>query len=389
MGYIKKNRKIAYCIPSLALQGGMERVLTVKANYLADIVGYDVYIIVTDDKDKQPFYALSEKVNLINLEVGFGELWKYSFFKRVFVYLRKQQLYKARLTKALKKIRPDITDTLMRREINFINSINDGSIKIGEIHNNRHNYRNFEEGNTNFLKQIFANFWMKSLISKIRKLRCFVVLSSEDKNNWTELSNVHVINNPISIQSDITTNLEAKNVIAVGRYTYQKGFDLLLQAWIKVQSRHSDWNLYIYGAGDKTAFIKQCNTLGINNSCHLESATSDIISKYLNSSVFVLSSRFEGFPMVLPEAMSVGLPCVAFTCPCGTKDIIKDGEDGLWVKNGDINMLADKICYLIEHPIFRKNIGQNAYRNIQRLCLKNIMKQWIDLFDKLMDNKYH
>ena len=378
------KRRIAYCIPSLATHGGMERVLTLKANYLADIAGYDVYIIVTDDKDKQPFYSLSAKVNLINLEVNFGELWKYSFFKRVFVYIRKQQLYKVRLTKALKNIRPDITDSLMRREINFINDIQDGSIKIGELHNNRHNYRNFEEGETNALKEIFAKYWMNSLIRKIRKLRCFIVLSTEDKYNWSELDNVEVINNPISIQSNVTAGVNSKNVIAVGRYTYQKGFDILLQAWKTVENRYPDWNLYIYGGGDRIPYQRKCDELEINNSCHLEPATSDIISKYLNSSIFVLSSRFEGFPMVLPEAMSLGLPCVAFTCPCGTKDIIKDGEDGLWVKNGDVDMLANKICYLIEYPDIRKQMGKQALLNIRRLQLDNIMKQWLTLFDDLL-----
>lgn len=382
-----KQIRIAYCIPSLASHGGMERVLTLKANYLADVVGYDVYVIITDDKDKDTFYQLSDKIHLINLDVNFGSLWKHPFFKRIIVYLRKERLYKIRLTRALMDIRPDITDSLMRREINFINDIKDGSLKIGEIHNNRHNYRNFEKENSNLFKDVFAKFWMNSLIHKIRKLKCFVVLSTEDKNNWNELSNVRVINNPISIKSDMTANLDNKNVIAVGRYAYQKGFDMLLKAWKIVESRHPDWNLFIYGGGDKAPFIKQYEELGIEKSCHLESATSDIISKYLNSSIFVLSSRFEGFPMVLPEAMSVGLPCVAFTCPCGTKDIIKDGEDGLWVRNEDVNMLAEKICYLIENPLIRKAMGGKANYNVQRLRLENIMDQWIELFSELLRDR--
>ena len=378
------KRRIAYCIPSLATHGGMERVLTLKANYLADVVGYDIYVIVTDDKDKETFYPLSSKVHLINLNVDFGEMWKYSFFKKILVYLKKQHLYKVRLTKVLMDIRADITDSLMRREINFINDIQDGSIKIGELHNNRHNYRNFEERDRNVLKEIFAKYWMNSLIREIRKLRCFIVLSAEDKYNWSELKNVEVINNPISIQSYVTADVNSKNVIAVGRYSYQKGFDLLLQTWKIVENRHPDWNLYIYGGGDRIPYQRKCDELEINNSCHLEPATSDIISKYLNSSIFVLSSRFEGFPMVLPEAMSLGLPCVAFTCPCGTKDIIKDGEDGLWVKNGDVDMLANKICYLIEYPDIRKQMGKQALLNIQRLQLDNIMKQWLTLFDDLL-----
>ena len=376
--------KIAYCIPSLENSGGMERVLTIKANYLVDILNYDVYIIVTEDYSKQPFYKLSKNVHLINLKVNFGDLWNYSFIKRVPIFIKKQRIYKKRLTKALMTIKPDITDTLMRREINFINDINDGSIKIGEIHNNKYHYRNFEKNDINLAKKIFAKYWMWSFHNKIKHLKRFIVLSSEDKENWSGLKNIIVINNPISFQTEKIAKLDNKKVIAVGRYTYQKGFDILIQAWKLVVNRHPYWSLNIYGNGNSQPYMILCKELGLTESCHLKKETNDIINKYLESSIFVLSSRFEGFPMVLPEAMSVGLPCVAFTCPCGTKDIINDGEDGLWVDNGNVKMLADKICYLIENETKRKKMGLNALNNIKRLNLKSIMEQWDSLFNELI-----
>lgn len=378
--------RIAYCTPSLYMAGGMERVLTVKANYLADKVGYDVYIIITEGMDKQPYYQLSSKVHLVNLNIGFDEIYKYNFLKKTFVYLKKQCLFKKKLTDTLMHIHPDITDSLLRRDINFISDIKDGSIKIGEIHNNRNNYRNFEKNDTSFFKNILAKFWMYGLVQKLKRLDRFIVLSTEDKGNWNELKNVEVINNPISFSSDKLSDCNNKNVIAVGRYAYQKGFDLLIEAWKLVHVQHNDWNLYVYGAGNKEPYQTQVSEAKLEDSCHLEGSTSDIISKYNESSIFVLSSRFEGFPMVLPEAMSCGLPCVAFTCPCGTKDIIKDGIDGLWVDNGNIKELADKICYLIENEDIRKGMGHQATINIQRLNLDNIMKQWIDLFNDILKN---
>jgi hypothetical protein len=140
-----KNIKIAYCLPSLYISGGMERVLSIKANYFADILGYEIYIILTDSKDKQPYYPLSSKIHVINLNINFNELWNKPFLQKVLLYFSKQRIYKKELKKCLFEIKPDITISMLLREINFINSIQDGSIKIGEIHVNRSNFRDFKE----------------------------------------------------------------------------------------------------------------------------------------------------------------------------------------------------------------------------------------------------
>ena len=138
-----KPLKIVYCTPALYLAGGVERVLTLKANYFAEHFGYDITIILTDGKGKPFAYPLSDKIKVIHLDINFEELWTCSFLKKIFVYLKKQRIYKRRLTEELMRIRPDITVSMLRREINFINEIKDGSKKVGELHVNRANYRNF------------------------------------------------------------------------------------------------------------------------------------------------------------------------------------------------------------------------------------------------------
>lgn len=377
--------KIVYCTPALYMAGGVERVLTLKANYMADVLGYDITIILTEGKEKPLFYPLSDKIKVINLDVDFEVLWTCSFVKKIFVYLQKQRIFKQRLTAELIRLKPDITVSLLRREINFINDIQDGSRKIGELHVNRANYRNFEAGDTNFIKRLFAKYWMHNLVFHLKRLDCFVVLTEEDKVSWTELSNVEVIPDPLAFDIDQVSPLTNKRVIAVGRYVYQKGFDLLLQAWKKIEQQHSDWELTIYGMGERTPYEQLIDKLQIDrNRCHLNGSTPDIKAEYLNSSLFVFSSRFEGFGMVLIEAMACGLPVVSFDCPCGPKDIVRHNEDGLLVPSGNIDSLAEAMHQMMSDDNLRQRMAKVAINNVQRYKLNEVCQHWQRLFESIV-----
>ena len=379
--------KIVYCTPALYMAGGVERVLTLKANYFAEHFGYDITIILTERKDKPLFYPLSDRIKVINLDINFEELWTCSFVKKVFVYLSKQRIFKKRLTAELMRIRPDITVSLLRRDVNFINDIKDGSKKIGELHVNRANYRNFEEGDANFIKNLFAKFWMRSLVSHLKQLDKFIVLTEEDKASWTELSNVEVIPDPLAFDVAEVSPLKAKRVIAVGRYVYQKGFDLLLQAWAKIEKLFPDWELAIYGMGDRSSYENLAQQLGINmNRCHLNGSTQNIRKEYLESSLFVFSSRFEGFGMVLIEAMACGLPVVSFDCPCGPKDIVSHDEDGLLVPSGDIDKLANAMSQLMDSYELRHQMAKNAICNVRRFQIDEIADRWQLLFEDVLNS---
>lgn len=379
--------KIVYCTPALYMAGGVERVLTLKANYFAEHFGYDITIILTEGKDKPLFYPLSKRIKIVNLDVNFEELWTCSFVKKVFVYLSKQRIFKQRLTAELMRIRPDITVSLLRREVNFINDIKDGSKKIGELHVNRANYRNFEEGDANFIKNLFAKFWMRSLVSHLKQLDKFIVLTEEDKASWTELSNVEVIPDPLAFDIAEVSPMKAKRVIAVGRYVYQKGFDLLLQAWAKIEKHFPDWELAIYGMGDRSPYENLARQLGVDmNRCHLNGSTQNIKKEYLESSLFVFSSRFEGFGMVLIEAMACGLPVVSFDCPCGPKDIVSHDEDGLLVPSGDIDKLANAMSQLMDSYELRHQMAKNAICNVRRFQIDEIADRWQSLFEDVLNS---
>ena len=377
--------KIVYLTPALYMAGGVERVLTLKANYFADQLGYDITIILTDGKEKPFFYPLSDKVRVVNLNINFEELWTCSFAKKIVVYLKKQRLYKKLVRQELMRLHPDITISLLRREINFISDIRDGSRKMGELHVNRANYRNFEAGDANFLKNLFARFWMKSLVRKLKRLDRFVVLTEEDRQAWPELTNVTVIPDPLSFVPTRQSPLTSKRVIAVGRYAYQKGFDLLLQAWSKVEKACPDWQLAVYGMGNRQPYQQLAAELRLDRSrCHLEDSTQDIEQEYCDSSLFVFSSRFEGFGMVLVEAMACGLPVVSFACPCGPKDIVAHGEDGLLVENGNVEQLADALIRLMKDAEARQTMASKAVANVQRFRMEALAGQWKQLFTSIL-----
>ena len=376
--------KIVYCTPALYSAGGVERIVSFKASYFAEHLGHDVTIIVTEGKGRSSFFPLSDQVKVVNLELGFEELWTASFFKKVILYLQKQWKFRRMLRAELMRIRPDFTISMLRREINFITGIHDGSKKIGELHVNRSNYRNFEANDTNLLKKVFARIWMGSLVEKLKKLDRLVVLTEKNKDAWPELSNLVVIPDPLPIQSKTSADVHTKRVITIGRYAYQKGYDMLIRAWAEVEKRFPDWQLSIYGMGDQSSCRQLISDLGVDpQRCLLNGAVSDVCQEYMNSSVFILSSRFEGFGLVLIEAMSCGLPVVSFDCHTGPDEIISDGHDGFLVPANDIHALSKKLMTLMGDEELRRRFSENARLSSRKYDADKIASQWTLLFSQL------
>ena len=381
--------KIVICTPALYSAGGVERVVSVKANYFADILNYDVTIIVTEGKGKESFFYLSDKVNIINFELNFEELWHVTFLKKLFLYLRKQTIYRKLLKKELYRINPNLTISTLRREINFLPYIQDGSVKIGELHVNRANYRNLNNRMFNCIRSIFSSFWMSRLVCHLKRLDKLVVLTDTSLNEWPELNNVVKISDPLPFKmEDIKNNYLNKRVISIGRYSYEKGNDLLLQVWKIVEGKILGWALDIFGNGTRELYYSQMQQLGIDSSrCHLYGPTIDVKNEYMNSSIFVLPSRFEGFGLVLIEAMACGVPVIAFDCENGPRSIITDGVDGFLIPPFDLDAYAEKILLLTQNEALRKLMGENARRTAALYDIDIIGRQWVKLFDELMRNK--
>lgn len=377
--------KIVYITPSIHTADGAARVLTMKANYFAEHFGYDITILLTEGKGLPFFYHVSDKIKIINYDLNFEQLWNCPFWKKFFIYIPKQIKYRKLVRKELMRIRPDITISLLRREINFLNEIPDGSKKMGEIHVHRDNYRNFKDEKSNFVMNLFAKFWSRQLLNNLKKLDCFVVLTDKDRESWIELNNVVTIPNPSPFMPSSVSPLTEKRVIAVARYSHEKGIDLLLEAWAQVEKKTEEWRLEVFGDGDTTAFNTLIDKLGIDRSrCQLNGRTSEIEHEYLKSSIAVCSSRFEGFGMIIIEAMACGLAVASFDCPWGPRSIIKDGEDGILVENGNVEKLADALVSLIQDDNKRNIIAENAIQSVKRFQMERIAEQWRQLFESVI-----
>lgn len=220
-----------------------------------------------------------------------------------------------------------------------------------------------------------------------RKIAALVTLTAEDyeKYHWMEKHKLHTIPNIVKVKPSTSSQNKKKDVIAVGRMTNQKGFDLLIKAWSKIYKTHSDWTLKIFGDGeDREKLQAQIDTYSIKN-IKLEYFVNDIDSVYQQSEVFVLSSRYEGLGMVLIEALAHQLACISFDCPAGPKTIIQNDKNGLLVPTGDVDRLAEAMDNLLGSKTLRDKYSQNALSSIEVYSEKSVINKWNKLLAELDD----
>lgn len=376
---------ICYCIDSINGIGGIQHVTVEKANALAEIQNYSVWILFTDHSGYR-YFSLSPRVQTIDLNINYYEddwVSKWHVLKGILIKRRK---HRRELKKALNIIRPDIVIAVGQSEKNLLPTIRGKWAIIREFHYGR-NYRLMSA--TTLFDQILAIAGNLADYLFLRHYDQIVVLTHEDKDtHWKKFHNVNVIPNPIVPSNSRTATLDDNRVIAVGRLAYPKNFDSLIRAYSLVATRFPNWNLAIFGEGnERTSLEMTIKQRGLSHSIHLMGQTPNIPMELLSSSIFALSSRFEGFGLAILEAMNYGLPIVSYACPFGPRDIIRDGVDGFLVPTGNETMLAERICQLIEDKNLRRKMGAAARERAKEFSLEKVLPMWTNLFEELVKEK--
>lgn len=380
--------KIYYIYTAIVTKGGADRIIVEKANWLAEH-GYEIAIVTDTQLGREPAFPLSPKVKLIDLAIDFSKEYGHNFLVRTYLYYKLMHQYRREVKDLLMKDRPDIVVSTLGRDISFITKIKDGSIKIGEAHTTKYFIRNFHLlEKRNFLFRYLTKYFRWSMDCQVKRLDALVVLTKEHKSDWGSALPVYVIPNMLPFYPDRVSTCENKQAIMIGRYNSAKGYDYLIEAWKIVHQKHPDWIINVYGSGENEKDVRQqIIENGLQDVIIMNNPTDKIIEEYLKSSIYVMSSVYEGFALVLLEAMACGVPCVSFDCPHGPRNVITNGEDGFLVEYLNSKALAENVCLLIENQTLRKDMGKKGHLNVLRFSCEAIMYQWVELFESLAKNK--
>ena len=363
----EKSTKVVIITSNLTEIGGTEKVASYIANGLVEELNYDVEIINIGKRIGEEKYRINSDINI--KYVGIEHKHSNNKIKLIInlfnMYIKLKKFIKLQ----------------SKRNESVIIGIGTGiSYLLPYVYNNKYKLIGTQHNpvSHNKIVDIFRRL-------TIKKMDHYVVLDKDTKNdmeNNCKLKGINVIPNPLTIKINEKSKLNSKTVLAVGRLTKQKGFDLLLESWKIVASEHNDWNLVIVGEGEEYESLNnKIKSIGIEASVSIKPFTREIQEHYKNSSIFVLSSRYEGFGLVVLEAQAFGLPVVAFDCPTGPRNIINDGVDGYLVENENIEELSEKISMLIKDKNIRSEVGQNAIKNSDRFKIENIINKWENLIN--------
>lgn len=382
--------KIVYCLPQLYRPGGIERIVSIKANYLADVLGYEVVLILANQQNRTPFYRISDKIHLYDLEIDYDAILYLPLIKRVISKQKLQKEHRAKLEDLLFRIKADIVISTLGNEASMIPSLKDGSRKVLEFHfckgHKRKMANAFRFGFITKLAYYFRCWQEENLI--IPKYDRFVVLTNEDLQSWKKhVANVLCIPNIIPFDNIERTTLNNKIVLSVGRLDAQKNFSKMITLWEQVCKQNKEWQLHIYGEGDDREKIEKIiKEKKLESTVFLKGNSNNLLNVYKEASIFTMTSAYEGMPMTMLEAKAIGLPVVSFAFPCGPKDLIDDGKDGYVVEVGDDEKYVSSLLELMNDSNLRNKFGENSYLRARQYRSRAVMDMWNNLFISLVNN---
>lgn len=375
---------ILYCVPALYNPGGMERILTEKVNYLANLEGFNLFVFTTDQANRPLYFQLDDRVTVHHSSLNFNQYFSSNFLEKYLGTKKLLRLYEQQLQAYLKKNNIDLIVSLGGKELEFLYKMKTDSAKLCELHFSIDIRKQFIlSRGTNPLFKLIGKYRAWEMIQQTKKLDQLVVLTKEDEEKLKLThQNVTQIYNFSPLAPTEKAPLDQKKIVAVGKLDPQKGFDLLIEACTFIKN-WDGWILEIYGQGpDEEQLRSQISSHHLEQHIFLKGITQKVAEVYHSASFYVLSSRFEGFPMVLLEAISFGLPIVSFDCVTGPNEVIHDDDCGILVDDGNTEKLGEAIQRMIENQKEREEKSEHAFQKSKLFSKEEIMKQWLELFKK-------
>lgn len=372
------NPVLAFLFIDATIAGGAERTTFNIINHLSR-KGHNVAVISLFTSNEETFFPLDKGITFYRIMEKPSTRY---FFFPIEKYLKDYFPVVIRLRRLLKEIKPSVVFSVAMNPSIYYEVASIGLSGIKEIvceHGDLDNTINHDP----------LSKWARIL--GVKYGHGVVLLTEENRNKYNayfkrKINRSWVIPNAIPIAAETGNTLDQPMAIAIGRFVPEKGFERMVNIWASVLQAKPTWKLKIIGDGPLKEIVQQViRDKQLEDHILIEPATHEIENHYRSASIFVMTSHFEGLPMVLLEAMEYGMPIVAFDCPSGPRQIIKDNEDGFLIENNNNNQFVARIITLIEDDALRKQMGKKAKCNIQRFSANQIVPLWEILIKSTLD----
>lgn len=391
--------KLLYLTPYICNPAGTERALSMKVNYLIRQCGYDVVIVTTDQHGKANAFEWDERMKHYDLGLNYDDDFGKDILAKWWVYRRKNRIYRKKLQAIIDREQPDVCISLFGKELEWWRRLRIPGKSVAELHFS-HAYRKdyLLSNHRGWIWEKIGDFRVWQMVRQTRAFDMLVVLTREAKAFWQDRHPlVEQIYNPMPVVETPVAQTHVQEaspvegakasrehtVIAVGRLNDLKNYPSLARVWAMVEPKFPGWTLRVWGEGEDRAKIEdEIRRSGLQR-MQLCGHTDNIAEQYRKSAIHVMSSKSEGFSMVLLEALGSGLPIVSYACPTGPKEVITDGENGYLIAPGDEKGMAEALCRLMADEGLREQMGKASLEKAQQFAPGQILPQWPRLFETL------
>lgn len=364
--------KICYFYTDITMRGGIERVISLLTSVQADDKDLDITIVSQYKTFENPLYQFPKSIKYVYLREQSYDGSPASF--------RRLKLLFQNISCVRNFFKKNDFDLILSLAFPNTFILLLAGIEMSKVISVEHTYYAYYNSGIRLLRNTIY-----------KRCKAIVVLTNKDKKYFDKyLRNVYAIPNPVLLVNRKYSESLDGRIISVGRLEYEKGFDILIRVFSQIHKKYPNWILDIYGEGTlKEQLQNLIDSEQLSGFANLRGVTNQVLEEMNRSSFFVSSSRFEGFSMVLVEAMSQGIPCVSFNCPNGPADIIDNGVNGILVSNQDENALREAMVRLMDNRDLRIKMGKSAYFSIEKFEINKIVAQWKHLYYLCVSNGMH